>query len=96
MVAKNNWNTGLEVPLEAQISFKGLKSHFRRCECHIVCKINCNYKTGMAHLNQTLTSPHLLSCVCPKLIHAEVRNLLCAKLLWTKLLLVKFNSVNQL
>lgn len=71
MVAINNWNRGFEVPLEVQISFKGLKSHFRRCEHHIICKINCNSKPGMAHLNQTLNSPHLLSCVCPKLIHAK-------------------------
>lgn len=71
MAAINNWSRGFEVPLEEQISFKGLKSHFRRSEHCIVCKINCNYKIGMTHLNSDVNSPYLLSCVWPELIHAR-------------------------
>lgn len=79
MAAINNWNKGFEVPLEEQISFKGLQSHFRRSEHHIVCKINCNYKIGMTHLNSdvkfTLFAVLCLARVDP---FNEVRKLLCA------------------
>lgn len=94
MVAINNWSRGFEVPLEVQISFKGLESHFRRCEHHIVCKINCNYKTGMAHLKPDIKIiSFAVLCLSKADPCEEVRNFVCA--IRTKLLPVKFSSVYQ-
>lgn len=94
MAAINNWNKGFEVPLEEQISFKGLKSHFRRSEHHIICKMICNYKIGMTHLNSDVKFT-LFSVLCLVRVDPckEVRKLLCS--IRTKLLSVKFSSVYQ-
>lgn len=87
IVAINNWNRGFEVPLEVQISFKGLKSYFRRCEHHIICKLNCSYKTDIK-----FTSFAVL-CLNKADPCEDVRTLVRANR--ATLLPVKFSSVYQ-
>lgn len=95
MAAINNWNRGFEVPLEEHISFKGLESHFRRSEHHIVCKINCKYKIGMTHLNSDVKFTVKFAVLCLARVDPckEVRKLPCSNR--TEMVPVKFSSVYQ-